>query len=190
MIVTTDIDIDLADRSVVLKKLKHRIGRINREGDKYEKHNTGVYLQDIPFDPFTNIATIDHKDADELGYFKIDLLNVHLYKDIKDDKQLQELVDKEPLWELLEHEEIVEKLFHINKYFKLCQQHKPKSLEDLAMLIAMIRPGKAYLQGKDWETIRKEVWVKPTDNTYFFKKSHSLGYAMAIQVQLNLLSNP
>jgi len=189
MIVTTDIDIDLADRSVVLKKLKHRIGRINREGDKYEKHNTGVYLQDIPFDPFTNIATIDHKDADELGYFKIDLLNVHLYKDIKDDKQLQELVDKEPLWELLEHEEIVEKLFHINKYFKLCQQHKPKSLEDLAMLIAMIRPGKAYLQGKDWETIRKEVWVKPTDNTYFFKRSHSFGYAMAIVVQLNLLSS-
>jgi len=190
MIVTTDIDIDCANRDDVLKKLKHRIGRINRDEGKYEKHNTGVYFQDIPFDPFTNIATIDHKEAEELGYFKIDLLNVHLYKDIKDNEQLQELVDREPLWELLEHKEIVEKLFHINKYYNLCKQHKPKSLEDLAMLLAIIRPGKAYLQGKDWETIRKDVWVKPTDGTYFFKRSHATGYGMAIIVQLNLLSNP
>lgn len=188
MKITTDIDIDVANRSVVLEKLKHRVGRINRKDNQFEKHNTGVYFQDIPFDPFTNISTIDHKDADKLGYFKIDLLNVHLYKDIKDDAQLQRLVDQEPLWELLEHEEIVEKLFHINKYFRLCKQYKPRSLEDLAMLIAIIRPGKAYLQGKDWETIRKEVWVKPTDGTYFFKRSHSVAYSMMICVQLNLLS--
>ena len=30
-------------------------------------------------------------------------------EEIKDDAQLQQLVDKEPLWELLEHKEVVEK---------------------------------------------------------------------------------
>jgi len=188
MKITTDIDIDLADRSIVLEKLKHRIGRINRKDGKYEKHNTGVYFQDIPLDPLTNIVTIDHKDADELGYFKVDLLNVHLYKDIKNEAHLQTLVDKEPQWALLEHEEIVEQLFHINKYFKLCEQYKPSSLEDLAAILAIIRPGKAYLQGKDWDVINKEVWIKPTDGTYHFKRSHSVAYSMMICVQLNLLT--
>jgi len=187
MRITTDIDIDVANRDEVLKGLKHRIGRIDREGEEYDKHNTGVYFQDIPFDPFTNLATIDHKDADELGYFKVDLLNVHLYKDVKNEAHLQELVDKEPLWELFEHKEIVEQLFHVNSYYHLCKQHKPKSLEDLAMLIAIIRPAKAHLQNKTWDEIKKDVWTKPTDGSYAFKRAHAFSYAMAIVVQLNLL---
>jgi hypothetical protein len=31
------------------------------------------------------------------------------------------------------------------------------------------------------------VWNKPEDGSYYFKKSHSFGYAMAIVVQLNLI---
>jgi len=51
----------------------------------------------------------------------------------------------------------------------------------------MIRPGKRYLVGKSWQEIEQDVWVKPNDDTYFFKKSHSYGYAVAIIVQLNLI---
>ena len=187
MRVQTDIDIDVANRDAILALLKHRVGRIDRE-DGYEHHKTGVYFQDIPFDPFTNIATIDHKDAEELGYFKVDLLNVYFYKDIKNEAHLDELVNKEPLWQLLEYKEVVENLFHINKYYDLVKHHKPKSVEEIAMLLAIIRPAKAYLQKKSWDEIRKEVWVKPAGDAYHFKKAHSFSYAMAIVVQLNLLA--
>jgi hypothetical protein len=40
---------------------------------------------------------------------------------------------------------------------------------------------------KDWKDILKEVWVKPTDGSYFFKKSHAVAYAQAIVVQMNLI---
>ena len=33
----------------------------------------------------------------------------------------------------------------------------------------------------------KEVWVKPTDGSYFFKKSHAIAYAQAVVVQMNLI---
>jgi hypothetical protein len=55
------------------------------------------------------------------------------------------------------------------------------------MILALIRPGKRYLVGKSWEEIKADVWIKPQNDTYFFKKSHSYSYAVAIIVQLNLL---
>ena len=33
----------------------------------------------------------------------------------------------------------------------------------------------------------KEVWKKPKDGSYFFKKSHAIAYAHAIVVQMNLM---
>jgi hypothetical protein len=53
----------------------------------------------------------------------------------------------------------------------------------------MIRPAKRYLTYKNWNEILKEVWTKPTDNSYFFKKSHAVAYAQAIVVQMNLIQN-
>ena len=41
---------------------------------------------------------------------------------------------------------------------------------------------------KDWKDILAEVWVRPTDGSYFFKKSHAVAYAQAIVVQMNLLA--
>ena len=33
----------------------------------------------------------------------------------------------------------------------------------------------------------QEVWVKPTDDKYFFKKSHATSYAVAVVVHINLI---
>ena len=60
-------------------------------------------------------------------------------------------------------------------------------MEQLAAVLAIIRPAKRKLLNESWDTINKEVWAKPTDGTYFFKKSHAVGYALAIILQLNLL---
>ena len=179
-----DVDIDMADRDKFLKLVKHVPASIKR-GDEFDKHNTGVYFQPIPFFPIEGHSTIDHKEAEELGYFKVDFLNNSVYNEIESEAHLDRLLDKEPMWELFEHKEIVEKLFHIGNHFDIIKQHPPTSVEQLAMILAMIRPGKRYLVGNSWEVIEKEVWEKTDD--YFFKKSHAIGYAMVIVVQLNLL---
>jgi hypothetical protein len=64
---------------------------------------------------------------------------------------------------------------------------QPTSIEQLAAVLAMIRPAKRHLIGKDWQTVMKEVWTKPETNDYYFKKSHATAYAAAIVVQMNLI---
>lgn len=186
-IAKTDIDIDVKDRDVLLEKLKHIPASIIKDGE-IKKHNTGVYFTDIPIHPFTNSANIDYKEAEDRGYFKLDILNVGVYDGVKNEKHLQELVDQKPNWSLLEHKEIVEQLFHIHNHFDIVSKLKPKSIEELAAVLAIIRPAKRHLLKQNWSDIKENVWKKPTDDSYYFKKSHAIGYALAIVVQLNLFT--
>ena len=178
-----DIDIDFADRSIILHEIKHRVAKLNTG----KKHNTGVYANEIPHNPIDNMSTIDHKTAEERGYFKLDFLNVSIYRDVKDEAHLTQLMERIPLWELLEHTDFSEKVFHLNGHSALLKQLKPKSVSQLAATLAIIRPAKRHLAGKSWETIMKEVWIKPTNDEYFFKKAHAVGYSMACVVHMNLL---
>jgi DNA polymerase III alpha subunit len=75
----------------------------------------------------------------------------------------------------------------VNGHGSILRQSKPKSIEQLAAVLAMIRPAKRYLIGKEWTTIMAEVWAKPENDDYFFKKSHATAYAVAIVVQMNLI---
>ena len=118
----------------------------------------------------------------------MDFLNNHVYEDIKDEAHLNKLLDTEPMWDLFGHKEIVEQLFHIHNHFDIVNTLKPKSVEQLAAVLAIIRPAKRHLAKQNWNEIEVNVWKKPTDGTYFFKKSHAVGYAMAIVLQLNLLT--
>ncbi|MCK5603886.1 hypothetical protein KAR91_18510 [Candidatus Pacearchaeota archaeon] len=186
MKVNTDVDIDVFDRSILLDKLRHIGARINRE-DGYVKHNTGVYFQKIPYDPVTGMATFDHKEANDLGYMKIDFLNNSVYKGVRNEEHLKKLIAEKPQWDLLEHADIVANLVHIHDYADLVKRLKPTTLPQLAMILALIRPGKKHLQKKTWAEIEKDIWIKPTDGSYFFKKSHSFAFALSIIVQLNLM---
>lgn len=179
-----DVDIDMENRDNLLSVLKHIGGSIKRPGGM-EKHNTGVYIQPIPHDPITGLSNIDHKEAEDIGYFKLDVLNNSVYKGIRTEGELDDLCNMEPMWNLFGHKEIVEQLFHISNHFDIVSQHMPTNIEQLAMILAMIRPGKRHLVGKSWEEIESQVWVKPENDSYFFKKSHAYSYAMAIIVQLN-----
>lgn len=187
-IVTTDVDIDCFGRDKILDGLECVFGRIDRADDKFEKHPTGVYFQNIPRDPTTNTSTIDHRIANDYGYFKIDFLNVNMYQGIKNEQHLLDLMDKEPPWDFFQYEEITDKLFHLKGYSHLLQKFPPKSVEDVAMILAMIRPAKAYLQSASWDKVCAEIWDKKLDRTdYHFKRSHSISYALAVIVNLNLL---
>ena len=178
-----DIDIDFANRNDVLEKIQHRIARMNSE----KKHNSGVYVTECPHNPVDNISTLDYKTAEERGYFKLDFLNVSIYKDVKDETHLQELMEREPIWQLLEHKDFVDKVFHLSGHDNLLKQLKPTSVQQLAATLAIIRPAKRHLADKSWNEILNEVWVKPTNGEYYFKKAHAFSYAMAVVVHINLL---
>jgi DNA polymerase III alpha subunit len=181
-----DIDIDFADRKKVLDVIQHIPAAI-KENHTFKKHNTGVYCHSIPYNPLTDTASIDYKIAEDRGYFKIDFLNVGIYKDVKSEQHLEQLLNKEPIWDLLLEDEFTNSLFHVNGHGSILRQMKPKSILELAAVLAMIRPAKRYLIGKDWDTVNAEVWVKPTRDEYFFKKAHAVAYAAAVVVQMNLI---
>ena len=126
---------------------------------------------------------------DDIGFFKLDLLNLSIYKDVKDDDHLKQLMEREPIWELLEHKDFVDKVFHLSGHDSLLKQLKPTSVEQLSATLASIRPAKRHLLGKSWTEVESQVWVKPTDGSYYFKKAHAIAYAHAIVVQMNLICN-
>ena len=181
-----DIDIDFLDRDHALTLFKH-IKASRLENNKLVKHNTGVYFHNVPVSAEEGVCAVPYDKAEEQNYFKIDFLNVGLYKGVKDETHLIQLMNTEPLWDLLEQDEFVNLLFHVNGHGSLLRQMKPTNVEQLAAILAMIRPAKRYLIGKDWSTVLKEVWLKPENDEYYFKKSHATAYALAIVVQMNLI---
>ena len=181
-----DIDLDFPDRTKILDLIKHVPAAIETNGI-FKKHNTGVYCTSIPVNPLTGTASIDYKEAEERNYFKIDFLNVSIYNGIKDEAHLIRLMETEPLWDLLQNDSFTNLLFHISGYGDLLRKQKPKSIEDLAVCLALIRPGKRHLQDGTKKSIMDSIWEKPTNGEYHFKKSHAHSYAVAIVVHMNLI---
>ena len=163
-----DIDIDFVDREAALKLFKHvKASRV--DDGKLVKHNTGVYLHEVPVDAVSGLCGIDYTHAEEQGYFKIDFLNVGLYKGVRDEAHLVQLMNTEPLWDLLEQDDFSSLLFHVNGRGGILREMKPTSVEQLAAVLAMIRPAKKHLIGKTWDEVMVEIWTKPDNDEYYFK---------------------
>lgn len=182
-----DVDIDFADREQVLKLLAHVPAMQRMPNGNRQKHKTGVYFHPVPTNPFTGWCDIDYQQAEEIGFFKVDLLNVSLYQGVKSKQHLDQLANQEPLWDLLLQDDFSNLLFHLNGHGDVLKKTCPTSVEQLAAVLAMIRPAKRYLIGKPWTTIMKEVWTKPENGEYYFKKAHAVAYAVAIVAQMNLI---
>jgi len=184
VIVSTDIDIDFPNRDAALAGVWHVPAVQMRQGERV-KHLSGVYFQNIPIDPTDDWAVYNHEEAAKRGYFKIDFLSSNIYQGVRDDAHLDELLAREPLWELFEEHEIVRHLAQINNHFSTVQTIKPKSIGDLAVCLALMRPGKRHLIGRPRTEIDAEIW-QPTE-AYYYKKPHAIAFAASIVVQLNLL---
>ena len=184
----SDIDIDVADRDRALSVLEYTAASIVRDG-KIAKHNTGVYFTDIPADPFTARASIDYDAAEERGYIKVDVLNVGLYQQIKSEQHLQDLMAQEPAWDQLYDPEFCARLIHIGAHYDTLVKmpEAVNSIPRLAMFLAVIRPAKRHLIGRTWAEVAETVWERPTDDSYYFKKAHAVGYAHLVAVNMNLL---
>ena len=184
---SSDIDIDFANRDQILSLIQHILASMNRDGELI-KHTTGIYVTDVPIDPLSGMSSIDYQIAEELGYIKLDFLNVNLYNLVRNEDHLDQLLTTEPSWEKLYDRSFCEKLIHIgNHYDTLIKMPEAvNSIPRLAMFLAIIRPAKRHLIGKPWKEVAETIWDKPTDGSYAFKKAHAISYSHLVVVNMNL----
>ncbi len=183
---SADIDIDFADRARVLDLLQAIPARQENNGQS-RRHNSGVYVTDIPYDPINDCASIDYQEAEQRGYFKIDLLNMSVYQLIQDPAHYEEMLKLDPPWSRLMEREFCEQIVHIGNHYDLVRELQPDSIPRMAMFLAVIRPAKRHLASGGWPTIAKDIWTRPGDDSYFFKKSHAVGYAQLVALHMNLI---
>lgn len=183
---SADIDIDIPDRDAVLNLIQHVPARLANG----RRHNSGIYVTEIPRDPVQDCAAIDYESAEQRGYFKIDFLNMSVYQLIRDPTHYQQLLAQEPPWSRLwQDPNWASQLVHVGNYHDLLVKMKPDSIPRMAAFIAVIRPGKAHLQGLSWDQVFESVWDGDTSRGYTFKRSHSISYAALVALHMNILNS-
>lgn len=176
-----DVDIDVSP-STDREKYGTRAGVYVEERGVYNPHPSGIYLEDVPTDPISGICAFDYKYGDEKGFMRVDLLNNTIYSGYKSKEEVLQDVDAPVDWDLLKQRDVVESLPHISKHFDLVREVEPKSIIELADVLALIRPAKQrliepYLENR--ELTRENLYREPKAGIYF-KKSHAVSYALMI----------
>lgn len=186
---SADIDIDLADRNQLLQLIRHVPARQVTDGHA-RKHNTGVYVTNIPVDPELGCAAIDYESADARGYFKIDLLNMTVYQLIRDPQHYEEVLQLPVPWPRLWQDPAwAAQLVHVGNYTDLLGAMRPDSITRMAAFISIIRPGKAHLQRQPWNQVFESVWDGDASRGYMFKKAHAFGYAQLVALHMRLINS-
>lgn len=186
-----DVDIDFQTTFDPLDYFNEaiRASMVNKDCELI-KHPAGVYFQAIPKDSLTQLAAIPYKKAEELGYFKFDFLHLSILDYFENKDEIRELIKIEPDWMLLESAVHVQKLFQLGKHYDLVSQVKPKTVQELADCVSLIRPGKRFLLDayiKNRNAVRTELYRRDPDAKYYFKRSHAVSYALTIVLQLHLI---
>jgi hypothetical protein len=186
MKINFDVDIDVANRDLVLQHIKY-IPASMRKVTPMRKHASGIHPCNIPYDPVNDMAAISYEEAEKRGYFKLDLLNMYVYEKVRDEQHLLDLM-REPDWQILTKRDLVEKLVHLNGQYDIMKRMPEtiNSIPRLAMFLAVIRPGKRHLIGETWKKVNETVWDRGTDG-YTFRKSHAIAYAHLVAIHMNLL---
>lgn len=185
-----DIDIDLADREQVLKLIQYTAACQQHQG-QVRRHNSGIYVTDIPYDPIHGCASFDYEEAEARGYFKIDLLNMSVYQLIRDQAHYDQMLAQTPPWSRLWTDTVwAAQLVHVGNYTELLQSMKPDSVVRMAAFVSVIRPGKAHLQNRPWAEVFESVWDGDDSRGYVFKRAHALSYSMLVTLHMNLLNQP
>jgi hypothetical protein len=182
-----DIDLDFGDRTSILNLIQHVPAAMSKN-DRLVRHVSGVYVNAIPRNSVSGTAAIDYRIAEQLGYVKLDFLNVSLYKQIRDPAHLNELMNRCPPWQRLRDPEFFSQLIHIGRHYSTMQRmpEPVDSIERMAMFLAVIRPSKRHLIGQRWTRVAQTVWDIDQDAAYGFKKAHGVAYSHLVCVHMNL----
>jgi len=180
---SADIDLDFANREDLLKLVWHTPARQSNG----RKHNSGIYVTDIPRDPVADCAALDSETAEQRGYFKLDFLNMSVYQLVRDPAHYEAMLTATPPWERLWTDGAwASQLVHVGNYTDLLKTMRPDSIPRMAAFISIIRPGKAHLQTRSWNEVFASVWDGDDSQGYTFKKSHSISYAALVALHMNL----
>lgn len=158
--------------------------------DDLAKHPCGHYFQDIAVDDVTGWAAIPYEEAEVMGFFKIDFLHLSTLDYFESKREIRALLKRSPDWSLLLDERHVSKLFQISKHHAIISQVPPQSIQELADIVALIRPNKRHLLNdykKNKTKIRPMLYRQGSDDKSSFKRSHALAYSMTIVLQLHLI---
>lgn len=183
-----DIDLDFKTDFDPLDYFSEAVRATMVNDGVISKHPAGVYFQNIAVDPISGLAAIPYKEATE--YFKVDFLHLNLLNYFESKEEIRKLIKTEPDWMLLKSAVHVQNLSHIHRYYNLVSKINPTSVFDLADVLALIRPAKKHLIEyylKDKDAIRPELYRKPDDGQYYFKKGHAIAYSLNIVLQLHLI---
>lgn len=184
-----DIDIDFPSdfkcRDVFPQAV--RASMVNKRG-LLAPHPCGFLFQNMAVDSVTGFAAIPFEEAEILGFFKIDFLHLSAINPIQSKQEIRDLSNKDPNWDILLDDNHVKKLFHINRHGVLLRQLNPQSVNDLADVLALIRPAKKHLVDdymRNKESTRLQLYTKSGD--YYFKRSHAIAYSLTIVIQMHLI---
>lgn len=183
-----DIDIDIPTGVDITTIFPEFVQASRVEKGKLVPHPCGGYFASVPIDPVTGLCATPFGDAEEYGWTKIDFLHLSLLNTIESRDDLLQLVDTEPDWDLLQDPNVVAGLFQLKNSYDFVKQMKPRSVEDLADVIAIIRPEKRHLLDRyvaDKNRTRKVLFQIGEEGAGSFKKAHAIAYALMIVLQLN-----
>lgn len=157
-------------------------------GGRFRKHPAGVYFQELPTEPTQDVACVPYNIAPHFGLFKVDFLHLSLLDAFESKAQIRELMHKEPDWSMIQDPEVVAELFQLKNHYDVLQWVQPRSVEELADCVALIRPGKRHLLDQ-YKTnqiqTRKELYKQPLPKGCF-KKAHAIAYAFNIVLQMHM----
>lgn len=192
-----DVDLDVKDRDRAASLFKEAVPASQVQEKKLVLHKTGVYFQRVPQDPTNGLAVFPYDISEDFGYFKVDLIPNHVYDMVSSEEELTQLLNKPVDWGWFQDERFFNatnskmRLTHLSRYYSLCCRFPPKSVEDIAALIAVIRPAKKHLlkECKSLSEIKQRVWVREEEDGYFFKKSHSIAFAMLVVLHAQIIAS-
>lgn len=204
----SDLDIDIpSNKSDIVRNSFIRASVLNERGE-LQPHPAGVYFyKNIP--TFNNMSVIDYKTIEGNNYQKIDILNNNYLNDISNDEMdffISKIESEEIEWgELWKFENP----YQLAKYPGILREFKVESVMDVAIVLALIRPGSVHnyekmkkfihtdklLNKKSEESrkILKDTYGIPVfdeqftalnmeNDKYRYKKPHSLGYAYVLLI--------
>ncbi len=155
------------------------------------KHPCGAYFENMPVDCITGYAAIPYADAELCGYTKVDFLHLSILNDFRCKADVRALLNRPTDWSLLLVPEIVCTLFQLKNSWEYVSAIKPSSIEELADVVAIIRPTKRHLLSryvKSPSSIRPLLYKQDEKDKTSFRRSHAIAYAHVIVLQLNAIS--
>lgn len=204
----SDLDLDIPSSKSELIRGGIVKASILTERGTYQNHPAGVYLY-AAVPQFDGVAVIDYKEMEKIEYQKIDILNNTFLDDISNKEMIEfiekienEDIDWEELWRYTEP-------YQLGKYPGILREFKVSSVLDLAIILALIRPGsvanydkmKAFIhtdkilkkKSEEAQIILEETYGIPVfneqfkslgidDGKYRYKKPHSIGYAYVLLI--------